>query len=62
MFPNWGGAIQIPQMGILTNGEFPWYRSFFYRCLGVGLFLSLGHDQDQYLFGDEALSLAGVAT
>lgn len=60
VFPNWGSALQIPQLGNLNTASFPWYRNFFYAHIGNGLFLSLGGDNDTYTFTDESLSLAGV--
>ncbi len=58
--PNWGSALQIPQLGNLNSGELPWYRTFFYRYIGSGLFLSLDNQNSTLSFTDSSLSLAGV--
>lgn len=60
VFPNWGSALQIPQLGDLNTAAFPWYRDFFYHYVGTGLFLSLAHPADTFSFSDASLSLAGV--
>ncbi len=60
VFPNWGSALQIPQLGNLDTANFPWYRKFFYRYIGIGPFLSLAHNEDTFSFTDVSLSLAGV--
>jgi hypothetical protein len=60
VFPNWGSALQIPQLGNLDTANFPWYRHFFYRYIGTGPFLSLAHNEDTISFTDASLSLAGV--
>lgn len=60
VFPNWGSALQIPELGSLNTASFPWYRSFFYPYIGSGLFLSLAHNDDTFTFTDASLSLAGV--
>lgn len=59
LFPNWGSALQIPQLGDLSSGELPWYREFFDKYIGRGLFLSLDNEST-FLFSDASLSLAGV--
>lgn len=60
VFPNWGSALQIPQLGDLNSGELPWYRDFFDSYIGLGLFLSLGNQNSTFLFTDDSLSLTGV--
>ena len=60
VFPDWGSGLQIPELGVLHNADFPWYRTFFYRYIGLGMFLSLGHEGDRYSFSNDSLSLAGV--
>lgn len=60
LFPNWGSALQIAQLGDLNSGELPWYRTFFYSQIGGGLFLSLDNQKSILLFTDSSLSLAGV--
>ena len=60
VFPNWGSALQVPQLGNLnSSGDLPWYRDFFRTYIGRGLFLSLDKN-DAFLFSDASLSLAGV--
>jgi len=62
VFPNWGNALQIPQLGLLSQFWVPWYEAFFHRYIGADLFLSLGAPPDTttYLFSDATLSLVGV--
>jgi len=63
LFPNWGSALQIPELGDLNTADFPWYAEFFARYIGSGLFLSLGSGvatDTGYSFTDASLSLAGV--
>jgi hypothetical protein len=61
VFPDWGSALQIPQLGLLSFSV-PWYEAFFHRYIGSDLFLSLGASPQttQYLFSDASLSLVGV--
>jgi len=63
LFPNWGSALQIPELGDLNTADFPWYSEFFERYVGSGIFLSLGSGPATgtgYSFTDASLSLAGV--
>jgi len=60
IFPNWGSALQVPQLGNLGNGELPWYRDFYGTYIGRGLFMSLPYSDNQFLFTDDALSLTSV--
>lgn len=63
LFPNWGSALQIPELGDLNTADFPWYAEFFEKYIGSGLFLSLGSGVPTgtgYSFTDASLSLAGV--
>lgn len=60
IFPNWGSALQIPQLGTLNSGMVPSYGDFFYRHVGVGLFLSLPYPESTLTFTDDSLSLVGV--
>ena len=61
VFPNWGSALQIPQLDMLYFG-IPSYESFFHRYIGSDmLFLSLGvTPATTYTFSDASLSLSGV--
>jgi hypothetical protein len=62
VFPDWGSALQIPQLGLLSQFWVPWYEAFFHRYIGSDLFLSLGASPDttKYLFNDASLTLVGV--
>jgi hypothetical protein len=62
VFPNWGSALQIPQLGLLSQFWAPWYEAFFHRYIGSDLYLSLGSSPSTttYAFSDASLSLAGV--
>lgn len=62
VFPNWGSALQIPQLGLLSQFWVPWYEAFFHRYIGSDLYLSLGSSPSTttYSFSDASLSLAGV--
>ena len=62
VFANWGSALQIPQLELLSQFWLPWYEEFFHRYIGTDLFLSLGASPDTtvYAFNDASLSLAGV--
>ena len=63
IFPNWGSALQIPELGDLNSGELPWYRNYYDTYIGQGIFMSLmGHPypDDKLLFTDASLSLPGV--
>ncbi|MBV8071004.1 MAG: YfhO family protein [Acidobacteriaceae bacterium] len=60
VFPNWGSGLQIPQLGNLNSGEFPWYRDFFHQSIGSGLFLSLDSTDSALRFTGESLSFVGV--
>ena len=62
VFPNWGSALQIPQLGLLSQFWVPWYEVFFHRYIGSDLFLSLGASPGTavYSFSDASLSLVGV--
>jgi len=61
VFPNWGSALQIPQVGLLSFG-IAWYEAFFHRYIGSDLFLSLGSSPSTtiYSFTDASLSIVGV--
>jgi hypothetical protein len=60
VYPNWGSALQIPELGTLDGGEPPRYRDFYFRHVGAGLFLSLRDPGSTLTFTDESLSLVGV--
>jgi hypothetical protein len=62
LFPDWGSALQIPQLGQMSQFWVPWYETFYHRYIGSDLFLSLGATPDTtvYAFSDATLSLAGV--
>ncbi len=61
VFPNWGSALQIPQLELLSFG-ISWYENFFHRYIGSDLFLSVGASPATatYLFSDTSLSVVGV--
>jgi hypothetical protein len=61
VFPNWGSALQIPQLELLSFG-ISWYENFFHRYIGSDLFLSVGASPATatYLFSDASLSVVGV--
>lgn len=62
VFPNWGSALQIPQLGLMSQFWPAWYEAFFHRYVGSDLFLTLGASPDTtiYSFSDASLSLVGV--
>ena len=60
VFPNWGSALQIPELGDLNSGELPWYRDYYNTYIGRGMFMSLGSPDNEFLFTDASLSLPGV--
>ncbi len=60
VYPDWGSALQMQELGNLDASELPWYRDFYDRYVGVGLFLSLGFPTEKFLFTDPALAIAGV--
>jgi hypothetical protein len=60
VFPDWGSALQMQELGNLNTADLPWYRAFYDNYIGVGLFLSLGFPGERFLFTDPPLSLASV--
>lgn len=61
VFPNWGSALQIPQLGLMGFAV-AWYESFFHRYIGSDLFVTLGSSPSTaiYTFSDASLSLVGA--
>jgi hypothetical protein len=60
IYPDWGSALQVPELGNLGNGELPWYRDFYNKYVGRGLYMSLPYPDNEILFTDDSLSLASV--
>jgi hypothetical protein len=61
VFPNWGSALQIPQLGLMGFAV-AWYETFFHRYIGTDLFVTLGSSPSTaiYTFSDASLSLVGA--
>jgi post-segregation antitoxin (ccd killing protein) len=61
VYPNWGAALSIPQLGDLNSIGAPrWYQDFFYNYVGHGRLLSISAPDNEVTLTDESLSLAGV--
>jgi len=60
IFPNWGSALGVPELGDTNLGVPAWYENFYHNYIGTGLFLSLPNSDSTYVLNDTALSLAGV--
>ncbi len=60
IMPNWGDAIQVPQVGSLDMVIVEPYKRFFKQQMGKGLHLSLYGNTSDFRFTRESLSLAGV--
>jgi hypothetical protein len=61
VFPNWGSAVQIPELGLLSFGM-SWYERFYHQYVGSDMFLAVGASPatTTYTFSDASLSLVGV--
>lgn len=61
VFPNWGAALGLPQLGDLNSIGAPrWYQEFYWNHVGIGLFLSIVSPQNTLRISDDSLTLAGV--
>lgn len=60
VFPNWGSALGIPELGDVNLGAPLWYESFYQRYIGSGVLLSIANPDNTCNLDGNALSLAGV--
>ena len=60
IFPNWGAALQVGELGTLSLAGSAEYRELFRRHIGSGIFSSLSDDDREPTFSPESLSLLGV--
>jgi hypothetical protein len=61
VFPDWGSALGLPQLGDLNSVGTPrWYKEFYWNHIGNGGFLTIVSPQNAFRISDESLSLAGV--
>jgi hypothetical protein len=60
IMPDWGGGIQVPEIGASEMSIVRQYRRFIVRQIGRNLFLSFFSPNGEFKFTRESLSLAGV--
>ena len=60
LMPNWGGALQIPDVGTVERAITPTYLEFFKDQMGSDVFPAFYDPAGTFRFTRESLSLAGV--
>lgn len=60
LFPNWGGAAQIPEVSAIELVIVPQYLRFFADRIGSGLFATVEGSRGSLRFTKDSLSQAGV--
>jgi hypothetical protein len=60
VFPEWGSALQMPQLETVNLGWQASYSEFFTQYVGIGLFLSLDSTNSIVNFTPASLSVVGV--